>query len=165
MRGYLASFRNRSTASGIGESPASQRRTVLSSLNSTSAAKRRADKPDASIAFASRSRSDIRGDQAFRLCAGVAGDTNREAEAPDPTVWAGHSACSVNVEARPVEVGGEFVHRVGDRGEREGCSHWGLRIRAGRDCPDTREGRASALKGNGPNETVTIPSESFRGAA
>lgn len=53
-RYFVGSFRKRRTASGIGESPASQRRIVLSSLSRISEAKRRADRPDASIRSASR---------------------------------------------------------------------------------------------------------------
>jgi hypothetical protein len=45
------------TGSGIGLSPASQRRTVRSSRNSTSRAKRRAERPDASMRLRSRSAS------------------------------------------------------------------------------------------------------------
>jgi hypothetical protein len=60
MSDYLADFRKLMTGSGIGESPASQRLTVLSSRRSTSRANALADKPERSIAFRRRSAGVMR---------------------------------------------------------------------------------------------------------
>jgi hypothetical protein len=55
MSDYLADFRKLMTGSGIGESPASQRRIVRSSLSSTSRANALAERPERSIAVRRRS--------------------------------------------------------------------------------------------------------------
>lgn len=62
------------TACGTGDSPASQRRMVRSSRYKTSTAKRRADRPDASIALASSWASDSKVNPARLTTTLFAGD-------------------------------------------------------------------------------------------
>ena len=150
---YSLSFSSRKNAiagSGIGESPASQRRTVRSSRSRISRAKRRADSPDASMARRSRSAWFIR----LRLPSVLPAFPERLAHVvnvllgnalvPPPHVIQVLRIAVGRFLNGADQLGFEFAGEV-----RKESGHKTLSGRAGLNCPDTTKYRAYAIVGQG----------------
>ncbi len=152
MSGYPG-FRKSRTTLGIGESPASQRLTVRSSLKSISTAKRRALKPDASIAERRRSApvAIVGKNVAVRaLQCPHAGAVMRDLAAL-PANFIVHPARSVlAVDQVALNSGLDSVRAPEASSAAQvyslpGVFHNRLRFHAGLNCPDPREYRAYVL--------------------
>jgi hypothetical protein len=146
-RDYL-DFRKSRTTWGMGESPASQRRIVRSSRRRTSTAKRRADKPDASIAERRRSAGDtLRASADVLPARRLAGIERIAASLAAPV--RGFIVRLLSVIKRWVS-GADAVSVVA--APSLFASHRRLSFQVGRDCPDTVEYRATALLVKGIHE-------------
>lgn len=132
-------LRNSTTAFGIGDFPARQRRTVRSSRDRTSSAKRRAERPDAFIASSNNSWSSVIWPQALK---GECGDI---VISPTPSRAASlsHRLGGRIRGDRPRERA-SHRHRSALHGERDRAFHdWPRRFRSHLDCPLTQEAAMS----------------------
>jgi hypothetical protein len=141
-RDYL-DFRKSRTTWGIGESPASQRRIVRSSRRRTSTAKRRADRPDASIAERRTSESFTAG-EVVQCPVRFERDVNRLSCPVNDRHFRVGFDCSDLFGVKVDPVGGRnHLPLVGYK--RDLKSHFPSPLGVGLHCPDEMEYRAIAL--------------------